>query len=108
MAIARGNREQQHLGNRPRINAKASSRFPIAQTFPLNRKANASIQIHALHPPALCPVGQRTIHCRILTPAQPDSPVASLRDFLSGAYSKAERSDVLGFVESLKDKIVER
>jgi len=57
---------------------------------PLNKDCspNLRIQLHALHPPALCPVGQRTIHCRILTPAQPDYPAAStLRDFGSGAYS---------------------
>jgi hypothetical protein len=35
--------------------------------------------------PSPLPLGQRTIHCRILTPAQPDYPAASLRDFLSGA-----------------------
>jgi len=58
---------------------------------PLNKDCspNLRIQLHALHPPALCPVGQRTIHCRILAPAQPDNPAASLRDFGSGAYSLA-------------------
>src|SRR6266446_7068728 len=49
-AIAGRNREPHHLGNRPGINAEAASRLPMAQTFPLNGKANASIQIHVLHP----------------------------------------------------------
>jgi hypothetical protein len=49
-AIARRNREPHHLGNRPGINTEAASRLPMAQTFPLNGKANASIQIHVLHP----------------------------------------------------------
>jgi len=29
---------------------------------------------------------QRAIYCRIFTPAQPDNPAASVRDFCSGAY----------------------
>ena len=41
---------------------------------------------------ASCPIGQRTIHCRILASAQPDHPAASLRDFHSGAYTHGPAS----------------
>jgi hypothetical protein len=33
--------------------------------------------------------------CRIFTPAQPAYPAASLRDFLSGAYIREKRIDVV-------------
>src|SRR4051794_39753566 len=35
--------------------------------------------------PCRCPT--KAICCRIFTPAQPDCPAASMRDFCSGAYS---------------------
>jgi hypothetical protein len=31
--------------------------------------------------------------CRIFTPVQPVYPAASVRDFLSGAYSKTRRTE---------------
>ncbi|MSO71494.1 MAG: hypothetical protein EXQ88_05730, partial [Alphaproteobacteria bacterium] len=34
------------------------------------------------------PTGQKAFCCRIFTPAQPDSPAASVRDFYSGAYTR--------------------
>src|SRR5262245_50141968 len=81
-------RERQHLRHRPRVYAKPSCRLPLADPLNEHCSPNLCIQLHALHPPALCPLGQRTIHCRILTPAQPDYPAAStLRDFGSGAYT---------------------
>ena len=64
---------------------RAASRWLIPSTNTARRTCPYSST--PFIPPALCPIGQRTIHCRILTPAQPDHPAASLRDFLSGAYS---------------------
>ena len=57
-AVARWNREPHHLGNRPRIYPKTTPRLPVAHTLPLNGKANATIQFHALHPPTLCQTGK--------------------------------------------------
>src|SRR5229473_653792 len=45
-----------------------------------------------LSSPALCPSRQKAIYCRIFTPVQPDYPAASLRDFLSGAYTSTIRA----------------
>src|SRR5260370_30388226 len=42
-AITRWNREQQHLGKPPGINAKSPRHLPIAQPFPLHSKAPPSI-----------------------------------------------------------------
>src|SRR5664280_1748984 len=38
---------------------------------------------------------QRAICCRIITPAQPAYPAASVRDYCSGAYNKISREDIL-------------
>ncbi|MBM3601540.1 MAG: hypothetical protein FJX35_25365, partial [Alphaproteobacteria bacterium] len=39
------------------------------------------------------PKPQRAICCRIFTPAQPDNPAASVRDFCSGAYTSTRWPD---------------
>ncbi|MBM3600155.1 MAG: hypothetical protein FJX35_18260, partial [Alphaproteobacteria bacterium] len=39
------------------------------------------------------PKPQRAICCRIFTPAQPDNPAASVRDFCSGAYTRLAKPD---------------
>ena len=57
-AIARRNRETHHVGDRPGINPEAATRVAMAQTVTLNRKAEATIQFHDLHPPTLCLMGQ--------------------------------------------------
>jgi hypothetical protein len=44
---------------------------------------------------------QRACLCRNFTPARPDLPAASLRDFSSGAYSCAER-----FIRTLKENLL--
>src|SRR5260370_2113142 len=39
--------------------------------------------------PALCRIKQKAICCWIFTPAQPEDPAASVRDYCSGAYNCA-------------------
>jgi hypothetical protein len=41
----------------------------------------------------------KAICCRIFTPAQPDCPAASVRDFLSGAYIYDRRRDEVSLDE---------
>jgi len=48
------NREGQHLGHRPRVDPEPTRRLATAQTLDPHRMANLSIQLHDLHPPALC------------------------------------------------------
>src|SRR5438105_483637 len=77
---------RQHLGYCPRIDPKLPRRFPSAQTLDLYGVPNPSIKLHYLHPPPSA-VTQRATCCRNFTPAQPDRPAASMRDFCSGAYT---------------------
>src|SRR5260370_23384199 len=88
-AITRWNREQQHLGNRPGINAKAPSHLPIAQTFPLDCKAHPSIKLHDLHPPPSAPRAKSYLPPDFYSGAT-GQPVASVREFRSGAYSDGQ------------------
>ena len=44
-------RENHHLGYRPRVDPKPSRRLAMAQPLDLHRIADASIELHALHPP---------------------------------------------------------
>src|SRR5712671_305892 len=57
--VPRRNRERQHLGYCPRVNAKLPRRFPSAQTLDLYRVTNPPIKLHYLHPPpsAITPKG---------------------------------------------------
>src|SRR5271156_5471875 len=45
------------------------------------------IEIHVLHPSPSAESRAKAICCRIFTPAQPEGPAASVRDYCSGAYS---------------------
>src|SRR5438270_1090163 len=47
------------------------------------------------------PLRQRATCCRNFTPAQPDRPAASMRDFCSGAYNEATAERVPLVVEAL-------
>jgi hypothetical protein len=47
-------RERQHLRYRPRVDAKPTRRLPPTDPLDLNRVADLPIQLHQLHPPALC------------------------------------------------------
>jgi len=74
-------RKRQHLRNRPRIDSETPRRFPPAHTFNLYRVTNLPSS------PGPCRFPTKAICCRIFTPAQPDYPAASVRDFCSGAYT---------------------
>src|SRR4051812_22956520 len=52
--ISRWDRKRQHLHHCPRIYAKATRRLAPTDPLNLNRVADPPIQLHALHPPALC------------------------------------------------------
>jgi hypothetical protein len=89
--VPRRNREHQHLGDRPRVNPKPPRRLATAQPLDPHSMADPSIQLHALHPPALCTL-RKGATCRgIFAPAQPNFLAASVRDFVSGAYSLPHR-----------------
>src|SRR5271154_1246140 len=45
------------------------------------------IEIHVLHPSPSAESRAKAICCRIFTPAQPEGPAASVRDYCSGAYT---------------------
>ena len=83
--VSRRHRERQHLRYRPRVDTKPPRRLPPAHPLHIHRSPHLPVQLHAFHPSALCPSWQKAICCRIFTPAQPDNPAASVRDFLSGA-----------------------
>ena len=78
-----------------RVDAKTTRRLAPADPFDPNRVTELRIQLHALHPPALCGHRKKASCRRIFTPAQPDDPAASVRDFVSGAYSRG-LDEVLG------------
>src|SRR5271167_2175223 len=50
------------------------------------------IEIHVLHPSPSAESRAKAICCRIFTPAQPERPAASVRDYCSGAYKNTELS----------------
>ena len=52
--VSRRHRERQHLRHRPRVDAKTTRRLATTDPLNPNRVANPPIQLHALHPPALC------------------------------------------------------
>src|SRR5580692_11736276 len=47
------------------------------------------IEIHVLHPSPSAKSRAKAICCRIFTPAQPEGPAASVRDYCSGAYMRS-------------------
>src|SRR6516164_5650697 len=94
--IPGGHRKRQHLGHRPRVNPKTQRRFPPAHACNLNRKANPSVRLHALHLLAPCRFPTKAICCRIFNPALPVRPAASVSDFCSGAYTKMATGGVDG------------
>src|ERR1700687_3568454 len=49
--ISRRHREGHHLGYRPRVDPKPTTRLATAQSLNLHRITDPSIEIHALHPP---------------------------------------------------------
>ena len=44
-------REHNHLGHRPRVNPEPLRRLAMAQSLNLDRMADPSVELHALHPP---------------------------------------------------------
>ena len=84
--VTRRRRELHHLGDRPGINSEPPRRLTTAQPLDLNRVPNTSINLHDLHPPPFAYPMQRATCCRIITPALPEYPAASVRDYCSGAY----------------------
>src|SRR5215211_8468379 len=75
-----GNRERQHLRHRPRVDAKPTRRLTPTEPLYLNRVADLPIQLHELHPrPSV--FNTESFCCWSFTPAQPDNPAASVRDF---------------------------
>jgi hypothetical protein len=87
--VSRRHRERQHLRHRPRIDPESPRCFAPAQSLNVNRSPHLPVQFHAFHPSAFNPPRLKAISCRTFTPARPDYPAASLRDFLSGAYTMA-------------------
>jgi len=82
-------RERQHLRHRPRVDPKASRRFPLTDPLYINCSSYLCVQFHPLHPSAhLCRLRQMGYCCRIFTPVQPVYPAASVRDFVSGALTE--------------------
>ncbi len=51
-------REHQHLGYRPRVDAKPPTRLAVAQSLDLDRMTDPTIKLHALHPSAPRQTGQ--------------------------------------------------
>jgi hypothetical protein len=86
-----GHRKRQHLGYRPRVNPKTSRRFPLAQTFNLNRKTNSSVHLRTLHPSAL-PFSDKGHVLSDFYSGAIGLPVASVTDFCSGDFTLAARS----------------
>ena len=64
--VSRRHRERQHLRYRPRVDAKPTRRLAPADPLDLNRVANPRIQLHALHPPALCAQRKELLDAGIL------------------------------------------
>src|SRR5271156_3978409 len=84
--VTRRHRELHHLVHGPRINSEPPRRRPLAQPLNPNRMPYLQIEIHVLHPSPSAESRAKAICCRIFTPAQPEGPAASVRDYCSGAY----------------------
>jgi len=82
--VAGRHRKRQHLCNRSRIYPKPTRCLTPTDPLDPNRVAEPAIQIHELHSPSPLRSTQGTSRRRSFTPAQPDFPAASLRDFVSG------------------------
>jgi hypothetical protein len=84
-------------GQRPRSNAGPKASHPCLLGFGRLRCRGGDWSGHRVcrpscpSSPALCST-QRDICCRIFTPAQPDCPAASVRDYCSGAYRDSSTS----------------
>src|SRR5207244_2867739 len=85
--ITRWHRELHHLVHGPWIDPEPAGRRTLAQALNANRMPRLQIEIHALHPPPPADSKQKAICCRSFTPALPEDPAASMRDYCSGAYS---------------------
>src|SRR3954462_7171426 len=84
--ITRWHRELHHLVHGPWIDPEPAGRRTLAQALNANRMPRLQIEIHALHPPPPADSKQKAICCRSFTPALPEDPAASMRDYCSGAY----------------------
>src|SRR3984893_18103737 len=70
-------------------NRRAASRRLIPSTYTARRTCPYS-STRFIPPPTSAAPRQMGYCCRIFTPAQPVYPAASVRDFLSGAYTFSE------------------
>ena len=98
LRVTRRHRETHHLGDCSRIDPEAPRRRPLAQPLDPHRPPDLRIKIHPLHPPPPADAGTGTgtgLQLPDFTPAQPTDSAASLRDFLSGAYRRLRRVDLL-------------
>src|SRR5262249_9123893 len=82
----RWHRELHHLVHGPWIDPEPAGRRTLAQALNANRMPHLQIEIHVLHPPPPADSRQKAICCRSFTPALPEDPAASMRDYCSGAY----------------------
>src|SRR5262245_1321834 len=85
--ITRWHRELHHLVHGPWIDPEPAGRRTLAQALNANRMPHLQIEIHVLHPPPPADSRQKAICCRSFTPALPEDPAASMRDYCSGAYT---------------------
>src|SRR5262249_53534240 len=95
--ITRWHRELHHLVHGPWIDPEPAGRRTLAQALNANRMPHLQIEIHVLHPPPPADSRQKAICCRSFTPALPEDPAASMRDYCSGAYSDDVEAILLVF-----------